>query len=244
LYAAIGVPPNFISGYSFERIDSLLRAQWYSPGSPDSCGGPPGGGISIYRLFEADSSIWSDCLNWNGFLGSALIRYAGIRFRSIFGQARETMIFEHGYIRPETGDTVFATQDWLVRGIGLYYRQYWWSGGWETLTGAVINGDTLGVIVSVAEPHDLLPVKVVLHQNYPNPFNSSTHIRYEVATREFVSLKVYNPLGQEVIQLVDAFQEPGLYRVAFVAEDLASGVYFYRLRVGENTLMRSMILLR
>jgi hypothetical protein len=74
--------------------------------------------------------------------------------------------------------------------------------------------------------------------------HSQTAVRYEVATREFVSVKVYNLLGQEVIQLVDGFQESGLYQVAFVAGDLPSGAYFYRLRVGETALARPMILLR
>jgi hypothetical protein len=81
-----------------------------------------------------------------------------------------------------------------------------------------------------------------LHQNYPNPFNPSTKIRYEITNKEFVSLKVYNTLGQLVKILVDEYRSPGSYEVEFEGNELPGGAYFYRLITGEFTETKKMML--
>ena len=68
-----------------------------------------------------------------------------------------------------------------------------------------------------------------LYQNYPNPFNPDTKIKYNIAERSFVTLKVFNILGKEVSVLVSGEKNPGLYQVNFNASNLPSGVYFYKL---------------
>jgi len=70
-----------------------------------------------------------------------------------------------------------------------------------------------------------------LDQNYPNPFNVSTDISYSITNPAFVVLKAYDALGNEVRTLVSKFQKAGNYDVAFDANNLSSGVYFYRLSV-------------
>jgi hypothetical protein len=89
-----------------------------------------------------------------------------------------------------------------------------------------------------------LPSRSTLEQNYPNPFNPSTEVRYQLATRSFVSLTVHNPLGQQVAVLVHELQEPGEYYRIFDAINLPSGAYFCTLRTGEFTQTRKMILMR
>ncbi|HEX7574118.1 MAG TPA: LamG-like jellyroll fold domain-containing protein [Bacteroidota bacterium] len=84
----------------------------------------------------------------------------------------------------------------------------------------------------------------VLSQNFPNPFNPSTTIRYGLPRGADVTLVVYNALGQEVARLVDTHQESGYHEVRFDGMNLASGVYFYRLRAGEFTQTRRLMLLR
>jgi photosystem II stability/assembly factor-like uncharacterized protein len=98
-----------------------------------------------------------------------------------------------------------------------------------------------------------LPGGFALEQNYPNPFNPSTKIKFQIPSSKlrfgisdlgFVSLKVYDILGREVRTLVNDNLPPGSYEVTFDAGGLASGVYLYRLRAGEFTQTKRMLLMR
>lgn len=83
-----------------------------------------------------------------------------------------------------------------------------------------------------------------LYNNYPNPFNPSTLIRYSIATKNFVTIKIYDILGKEVSSLVNKVQDAGDYSAEFNARDLPSGVYFYRINSGNFTEIRKMTLVR
>ena len=97
---------------------------------------------------------------------------------------------------------------------------------------------------SVAEHATSRPTDFQLAQNYPNPFNAATVIRYALPRAGLVTLRVYDVLGREVRTLVHAFQEAKSYSVTFDASDLASGVYLYRLQLGDFVETRKMILIR
>jgi Secretion system C-terminal sorting domain len=88
------------------------------------------------------------------------------------------------------------------------------------------------------------PTSYKLEQNYPNPFNPSTKISFNIAQSGFVSLKVYDALGREVATLVNEVTPAGNHIINFNASDLASGIYFYRLKTGNFTESRKMILLK
>ncbi len=95
------------------------------------------------------------------------------------------------------------------------------------------------------------PKKFKLIQNYPNPFNPSTVIRYDlpqggagIRETKFVTLKVFNSLGQEVATLVNQKQNAGSYEVKFNASSLPSGIYFYSITAGENVSVKKMMLLK
>jgi len=84
-----------------------------------------------------------------------------------------------------------------------------------------------------------------LFQNYPNPFNPTTKIQYAIGSKQFVSLKVYDVLGNEVATLVSEEKPAGSYEVEFSAtRGTASGLYFYQLRLGSFSETKKMILLR
>ncbi|HTK81782.1 MAG TPA: T9SS type A sorting domain-containing protein [Bacteroidota bacterium] len=80
-----------------------------------------------------------------------------------------------------------------------------------------------------------------LYDNFPNPFNPVTHIRFDIPVSSIVSLKVYDVIGREVATLVEGKQLTGPYSAQFDASGLSSGVYFYRLRVGEFTAVKKLI---
>jgi hypothetical protein len=81
-------------------------------------------------------------------------------------------------------------------------------------------------------------------QNYPNPFNPATSVKYQISEASLVSIKVYDLIGREVAILVDEVKQPGVYQVSFRGENLASGVYFYKMTAGEFSSVRKMNLLK
>ena len=88
------------------------------------------------------------------------------------------------------------------------------------------------------------PKSYSLDQNYPNPFNPTTIIRYDLPKRSFVTLEVFNVLGQRVATLINSAQDPGIHEVAFNGTNLASGVYFYKLSSGNFTKVNKMVLVK
>ncbi len=83
-----------------------------------------------------------------------------------------------------------------------------------------------------------------LSQNYPNPFNPTTTIKYQIAKTGFVTLKIYNVLGQEIATLVNEEKQPGNYYADFNGTNLPSGIYFYKIIAGNFVSTKKMILLK
>ena len=106
------------------------------------------------------------------------------------------------------------------------------------------NFDT-SAVTAVNESRDNgIPEYFSLSQNYPNPFNPVTIINYQLTMNNFVTLKVFNTLGEEVATLVNKEQSAGTYRVEFSAGNLPGGVYFYRMQAGSFTETKKMVLLK
>lgn len=83
-----------------------------------------------------------------------------------------------------------------------------------------------------------------LSQNYPNPFNPSTSISYEIEHQDYVTLSVYNSIGQLVTTLVDGVKTAGIHQVIFNTHNLSSGIYFYRLASSSRTIYKKMLLVK
>jgi DNA-binding beta-propeller fold protein YncE len=131
-------------------------------------------------------------------------------------------------------------------------------------TGGLLNGP-FGMVISandypsfdggawdtavLEDRSEAVPDQLALQQNYPNPFNSGTVIEFALPRAHEVDLRLYNLAGQEVLQLATGARETGLYSLLWDGTDaqgqlLASGVYLYRLEIGDRTLTRSLLLLR
>ena len=98
--------------------------------------------------------------------------------------------------------------------------------------------------VKLNEGIKVVPTEFAIHQNYPNPFNPTTQINYSLPKSSFVSLKVYDVLGREVATLVNQTQNNGSYNISFNANNLASGVYFYKLEAGDFISIKKMLLVK
>jgi len=83
-----------------------------------------------------------------------------------------------------------------------------------------------------------------LEQNYPNPFNPTTNVEFQIADRGFVSLKVYDVLGNEVTTLINNELSSGIHKVEFDGTGLPSGTYFYRLETDNYLETKKMVLLK
>lgn len=89
-----------------------------------------------------------------------------------------------------------------------------------------------------------IDLKFELQNNYPNPFNPVTNIQYSIDKYDFVSLKIYDILGNEIKTLVKDFQFPGEYKISFDASELSSGIYFYSLTTSSYSSTKKMLLLK
>jgi hypothetical protein len=131
---------------------------------------------------------------------------------------------------------------------GAYLARMWKFGdhGWTNLGAAEV---TVIPVETVVLDTEVLPTEVSLAQNYPNPFNPVTTIRYELPRRSSVDLAVYNLAGQRVATLSLGDQPAGFHAVTWDGRDnaggrAASGVYVYRLTVGDRVEQRKLLLLQ
>jgi hypothetical protein len=153
-----------------------------------------------------------------------------------FGNA--TVYWDFIYIAPDTTvtDTVYSVAN-SVNGDGNPQEGDDWNFG--------ANFPVVIIDNPVTVENEISPVQFHLSQNYPNPFNPGTSIQYAISSRQFVSLKVYDVLGNEVATLVNEEKPTGTYQVSFNAAQLSSGVYIYRLQAGLSFIeTMKMILLK
>ena len=83
-----------------------------------------------------------------------------------------------------------------------------------------------------------------LFQNYPNPFNPSTNIKFDLKEDSYVTLTVYNIIGQKVAELINSDLSAGFHNVIFNAVNLSGGIYFYKLKAGSYSSVKKMELLK
>lgn len=110
----------------------------------------------------------------------------------------------------------------------------------------LLTADSVEIVTSVdpKTKSDNLISTYELGQNFPNPFNSTTLIRFSIPNAGIVRLTVYDLFGREVKSLVNCWQTAGNHRVSFTADNLPTGVYFYKLQAGDYSRTKKMILMK
>ena len=129
---------------------------------------------------------------------------------------------------------------------GHNWEAKWWTQGEEPPGTSGVWKD-LGLAKRIASDNpktSALPLKFALEQNYPNPFNPITYITYAIPKTLFVTLKIYNTEGKEIVTLVHTKQSAGYYSVAFDGSKFESGVYIYRIEAGKYSAVRKMLLVK
>ena len=96
----------------------------------------------------------------------------------------------------------------------------------------------------IEEAPSQMPLAVALSQNFPNPFNPTTTIKYQIPELSFITLKVFDVLGNEISTLINEEKPNGSYKVEFDGSELPSGFYFYKLQAGDYTVTKKMALLK
>jgi hypothetical protein len=89
-----------------------------------------------------------------------------------------------------------------------------------------------------------VPSRYSLSENYPNPFNPTTNFTYEISKAGFVSIKIYDVLGREVVTLVNEVKQAGSYPATWNAISTGSGIYFCKMQSGSFTATKKMILMK
>ncbi len=215
-------------------------------------------GDNLYFLNQAGKYYQStdDGENWSTFNPNFIPRFSkvesvtrmqsGVYMRlSKFNTSTSTNEHSLFYGNDANGEWINITDNLPIENMGYeiielngYLFAAFWSSDEEVYRRNVSS------ITSVENIAGTLPTKYSLEQNYPNPFNPATNIRFSIPESKNVLLKVYNTLGEEVVELVNQNLSVGSYNYDFNASLLPSGVYFYSLQAGNFSEVKKMILLR
>lgn len=192
---------------------------------------------SISRGLKTDS-LWSSEGDWFG-RGSycELIDTA-----TVLNHLTWTMVVER--VWPDIAETHTLAMD-----IGISHRAVSTSYGFGstktyTLVYANIDGNEFGEFVTSQNETQIELSEFHLHQNYPNPFNPLTTIEYSITQKSFVTLKIFDVLGNELATLISGKKIAGHYSVQFSSKGLPSGIYFYQLKSGTFIETKKMLLLK
>ena len=223
-----GIKYFIVSEYDrihYERIDSLnFEVKNYSNSSCDSID------VSIFPLkFYKDSIyVWYNCENF----------------------PYEVSYFDSSEALPEphiklVSDYLVNSVFYIQKGLGIRYHdvsEISYSN--TTLIGALIDGKQWGTFTNLKKNENPIPVLKILSKNYPNPFNPESTIEYYIPKPGKTSITIYNVLD-EIIKIFEmGFQDIGNYKIIFNGRKHPSGVYYYKIKSGDLSEIKSMILIK
>ena len=169
----------------------------------------------------------------------------GTNGETVFGNVfRRSFPTSQGTLIPTTAGThnyVFTyKKDPVWQDSSIYTMAFVQNDADKTL----MNISRPGMLVGIEPYTSEVPNTYSLQQNFPNPFNPSTNIKFALPVDEYVTLKVYDMLGNEVKTLVEGVHKAGSYNMYFEGTNLASGIYFYTLKTGSFSETKKMMLVK
>ncbi len=194
---------------------------------------------SLFKYFKVNIKIgdtWEQ--RWQQAFSTVLYTNVIDTFSAnVFGMS--TLI----YVIDRTDSGIVSSREYWTKEYGMLNGIY--EQAEDILVGCVIDGVLYGdTTITGIEKEKKLPDKFVLYQNYPNPFNPNTIISWQLLTVSNVRLEIYNILGEKIKILTDGYYSPGKYNTTFNAEELPSGIYFYRLITEDFIQTKKMMLVR
>lgn len=174
-----------------------------------------------YTGYTQDTSYW----NW--------LNYGSIQQMYPSGVEGPVTIPSQDFINLNPNDSVI-----------IYYAFAIGTDEADVISGILEAQIKYNTVLSIGNKISEIPQDFSLAQNYPNPFNPNTKIQFSVNKSEFISLKVFDLLGNEIAILVNEELTPGVYQYNFDASNLSSGVYYYKLQSGNYSETKKMILMR
>jgi len=210
-------PPATVTDLSAEsETDTSITLTWTAPGDDEDKGI-----ASKYDVRYSQTSVGADLQNW-------------------WNNVADTAVGEPAP-QPAGSTEVFVVVG-LEGGCWYYFalQAVDDAGNWSDISYMACTK----VGVSDQKAEGSLPREFKLTQNYPNPFNPRTEIRYALPKDTYVTLEIYNLLGQKVTTLVDRYQTAGYKGVAWDASSFATGIYLCRIKAGEYTATHKMILIK
>ena len=123
-----------------------------------------------------------------------------------------------------------------VTGVNYHFK--------ESSPSNIVCYDNGSLITGISEKYSSGNIINQLRDNFPNPFNPSTKISFTISNPGYVSLKVYDVLGEEICELVNEYKSTGTYKVNFDASQLSGGIYFYQIRTNKFLETKKMLLLK
>lgn len=232
-----------------------------APGSSGSCAsschGNPGGTIEIsgFPEFYVPGQTYEITISHAGgnairqFNGSCRIGTGSANAGVISGgtnTATYNNTHETNGIHFSSANQNSGTFNWTAPSAGVGEVRLYIAG----LQGSMSGLNTELVILSqeqttgIIDKSAMVPGEISLSQNYPNPFNARTTIEFSLAAPGKIRLAIYDILGKEIFTIVDGFMDAGNHSINLDADDLSSGIYFYRLDAGGAVETKRMVLLK
>lgn len=233
--------PNTASG-TWDMSSVLYQNEVYIIGWNDS---------AFYK-YTPSSDQWTQLPNSPYQVGACAIGIINNLIYCVGGNEGGGTVAEHKSIIVYD----IVTNSWAIDAQELSSKRHWmataeYAGGLYVVGGIDSAAQAVDIVEEIVpqgtqgvNDESGVPEGYSLKQNYPNPFNPNTKISYSIPELSFVTLKVYDVLGNELATLVNEENPIGNYEVEFNAEELTSGIYFYSLTTGSFTQTKKMILLR